>query len=470
MDVEIQLQIKQREFLNKVRETPVTFYGGSKGGGKSYALRNILLILLSENKGAKGLLIRKSYDELVANHIEMFFRENPVLFPLYNKTEKTLKLPNGSLLRFRHLQHPSDVYNYQGQEYDFIGIDELTQHTKEIFTILRSSNRTTNASIKPRMLLTGNPGGIGHGWVRKLFICKDLEPNEKQSDFSFVPAKVYDNDVLMKNDPEYVNRLEGLPPDLRAAYLDGNWDVFQGQFFREWNRDIHVIEPCELNPQWKRYISIDYGFSNQSAVLWFAVNFDGQVIVYRELYQTELTYQQLGQKISEMTPDNTFLRNGIAYNEKENIRYITFDPALQARSNESGVSGENLLKEGIGRLKAPLIAANNNRKYGWGVMREYLKEIPNPYGGKTAGIVFFNTCINTIKTLPEQIYDPVHIEDLDTDGEDHIVDAIRYFLVTQKVLPTSRNTEEKKERSSSEKYFYDKIQGKLRKQRGYYAK
>lgn len=473
-EIQITLQQKQREFLNQVRQTPVTFYGGAKGGGKSYALRNILLILLGENKNAKALLIRKTYDELVANHIEMLFRENPVLFEMYNKGEKTLYLPNGSLLRFRHLQHPSDVYNYQGQEYDFIGIDELTQHTKEIFTILRSSNRTTNPKIKPRMLLTGNPGGIGHGWVRKLFIVGDLEERETKEDYTFIPAKVYDNDVLISNDPDYLKRLEALPEDLREAYLNGNWDVFKGQFFREWDRDIHVITPFELYPQWTRYITIDYGYSAPSAVLWCAVDYSGRVIVYRELYEKELTFTQLARKIVEMTPQEEFQANGTTYNERKNIKYIAYDPSLQARSSESGVSGDEILRQTLrdGGLSAPLIPANNNRKYGWGIMREFLAIRPDAIKGDTAGIVFFNTCLNSIRTIPEQIYDATHLEELDTDGEDHLADSIRYGLVTLRIQKSSSDYTPKEELSIGEKTFQIKLKNRkkgIRDRRGKYV-
>src|SRR4030042_4256833 len=162
----VRRQPQQEEFREAVMKCPVVFCGGAKGGGKSYAIRNILLELICQYPNSKALLVRKTYDELVSNHIDAFFRENPGLIKYYRAGDRKLILPNGSSLSFRHLQFLSDVYVYQGQEFDFIGIDEITQHEKEVFTVLRSSNRTTNSKIKPKFLLTGNPGGIGHVWVK----------------------------------------------------------------------------------------------------------------------------------------------------------------------------------------------------------------------------------------------------------------------------------------------------------------
>ncbi len=469
--VNITLQKKQREFKNSVDKYPVTFYGGAKGGGKSYALRNIMLWLLLKTPNTKGIIIRKTYDELVSNHIEQFFRENPVLFGYYNKGDKLFSLPNGSILRFRHLQYAQDVYNYQGQEFDYIGIDELTQHPKDTFTILRSSNRTTNPKVKPRVRLTGNPGGIGHGWVRKLFLNKEYEENENPEDYNFISAKVWDNAEIINNDPDYVKRLEALPEDLRKAYLDGNWDVFQGQFFREWNRDIHVIEPFELYPQFKRFISIDYGYSAPSSVHWYAIDYQGRVICYRELYETELTFTELGKKIAEMTPQEILLNNGMHYDERQAISYITYDPAIKAKSSESGISGDELLGKELrdGGLSTAMIPANNNRSYGWGVMREFLRPRPDAVGGQTAGIVWFHTCHNAIRTIPEQIYSTVKLEDLDTTGEDHCADEVRYALVSHRVQPSKtevyhgQKITEKTARTPQEKAFYKKMKENKRK-------
>lgn len=419
-EIKIQLQSKQRAFQRAVEEFPVVFFGGAKGGGKSYGLRNILLILLSKYEKSKGLLIRKTYDELVSNHIEQMFKENPDLFQYYNAGDKMLKLPNGSILRFRHLQHPSDVYNYQGQEFDFIGIDELTQHEKEIFTILRSSNRTTDVRIKPRMILTGNPGGIGHGWVKRLFIDKDYEPNEDPKEYTFVSSKVKDNQVLMDNDPDYIKRLEALPEDLRKAYLEGDWDIFKGQYFGEWRRELHTCEPHTILPHYKKFICGDYGFAAPSAVYWCYTDNDGRVFVYRELYKSGLTFANLAKEIIRMTGNET-------------IDYWVFDPSIWAKKGETELSGVEIMEQTYKDVTKKMIIiqkGNNDRINGWGVFREHLKPILIQ-DKKTTKLQIFNTCREAIRTIPGLIYDEHKVEDLNSDGEDHAADSIRYGLMSR---------------------------------------
>jgi phage terminase large subunit len=406
------------------------------------------LILCATYPKSKGLLIRKTYDELISNHIDQFFRENPELIRYFNKGERTLTLPNGSTLKFRHLGNKNDVYNYQGQEFDFIGIDEITQHAKEVFTILRSSNRTTNPLIKPKFILTGNPGGIGHSWVKKLFILREFEKNENSDDYFFVPAKVWDNAEIIDNDPEYIKRLQGLPEHLRKAYLDGEWDIFEGQFFSEWKYENHVIEPFNLDKRWRRFICVDYGYAAPSAVYWCASDFNGRVIVYRELYQTGLTYKDLGWEIAHKME------------ESEEVDYAVFDPSLWGKDSATGLTGIDLIKQGIGdKKKIRLIAANNDRNYGWGVVRDYLKLRLSPYGIQESGIVFFKTCTNAIRTIPEMIYDAIRVEDMDTDLEDHACDAIRYGLVS-KIIKPSDKTEIDKQVSEQERAW--KLKQKLR--------
>src|SRR3990167_1368528 len=173
----------------------------------------------------------------------MFFTEYPATAQWFHRGEKAIFWPNGSITEFSYLSNTDDVYTYQGREYEDISIDEITQHEEEVFKILRSSNRTTNPDIKPSMLLTGNPGGIGHAWARRIFVDRDFKPEENPKDFDFVQAKVWDNKALMDADPEYVKRLEDLPEDKRRAYLEGDWDVFAGQVFSEFRREKHVISP-----------------------------------------------------------------------------------------------------------------------------------------------------------------------------------------------------------------------------------
>ena len=192
--------------------------------------------------GTKGLIVRKTYPELLSNHIRQFFIEYPETVNWYKVAEKAIYWPNGSITEFSHLSRADDVYTYQGREYQDISIDEITQHEEVVFKILRSSLRTTDPRIEPRMLLTGNPGGIGHLWVKRIFIDKDFKPEENPKDFGFVQASVWDNKALMNADPDYVKRLQDLPEDKRKAYLEGDWNIFAGQYYGEFKEKKHVIK------------------------------------------------------------------------------------------------------------------------------------------------------------------------------------------------------------------------------------
>jgi hypothetical protein len=191
--------------------------------------------------------------------------------------------------------------------------------------------------------------------------------------------------------------------------------------------------------------------------------------VYRELYKSELTFSELGKTIAQMTPVTEELTQGGLYYEQKNISYITYDPALDARSSESGQSGSEILSKALrdNGITAAMIPANNNRKYGWGVMREYLRERPAATGDTTAGIVWFDTCFNAVRTIPEQIYSTTHLEDLDTDGEDHCSDDTRYGLVSMKTRPSDPDTEPKKIMSASEQEFNKKMKRLKQLRQGY---
>lgn len=419
----IRLQPKQRAFYKAVQNYPVTLFGGAKGGGKSYGMRNILLILISQNPGSRALLIRKTYDELVSNHIDAFLKENPALVKYYVAGEKKIVLPNKSSLSFRHLQFASDVYNYQGQEFDFIGIDEITQHEKEVYTVLRSSNRTTNPKIKPKFLLTGNPGGIGHVWVKNLFISGVYDTNEHSEDYAFVPARVHDNRALMDADPDYIKRLEALPEHLRKAYLDGDWDIFAGQYFSEWRREEHVCEPFEIPDTWKRFRGIDFGREAPFCCLWFALDYDGNVWAYREYYQAGKDADENAAEVLRMSEKGRDFRKDPIY---ERYEYSVADASIFARTGH----GEPI-SEILARHKIICIPSSKDRIAGWTVMHQYLRT-PNPK------LIFFNTCVNAIRTIPSLIHDENHPEDLETASEDHAADAVRYFLQTLRERHTVR--------------------------------
>lgn len=161
----------------------------------------------------------------------------------YNQTKGIMTFGNGSTIKFSYCRNLADVLKYQGTEWDFIGIEELTHWTFKEWKIMMGSLRSTKKGVKPNFFATANPGGIGHKWVKRLWISKDYLPGEYPEEYGFVQSFVYDNPTLTTNDPGYVRNLESLPDMQRKAFLEGDWDVFEGQYFDEWRKEIHTCRP-----------------------------------------------------------------------------------------------------------------------------------------------------------------------------------------------------------------------------------
>lgn len=432
MNLDIPLQKKQRLAYQRSLNTPILFYGGARGGGKSYLVRARELIRRLQHKNTKGLIVRKTFPELLSNHIRPFFKEYPQSREWYNKAEKTIYWPNGSTTEFSYLQHTDDVYTYQGREYEDISIDEVTQHDWEVVKILRASNRTTQ-DIKPTMFLTGNPGGVGHSEVKRVFVDRDFRDNENPHDYDFVQSHVWDNDALMKADPDYVKRLESLPDHLRRAYLYGDWDVFAGQVFSEFRRDVHVVRPFPVPEAWEKYISFDWGVNNPFCVNWYAVDPDGHIFMYRELYMNGSDFEkQYGTSLTPRRLAKMVL--GITRKAKEEYNYCVADPSIwnsiiwkagtpSQKEYEEGESiAEIMIDEGLN-----LIRGDNDRINGLNRVREALSPAPSGF----PWLRFFESCVKNIRTLPALVYDEYRVEDVDTDGDDHGYDSLRYFLMSR---------------------------------------
>ena len=210
-ELHIALQSKQKQFRDSINDYPVTLYGGAKGGGKSYGLRVILLLRRFQYEGNNGAIFRKTYPELEANHIRPLFQEFPSLREYWNEQKKLLTLPNNSTLQFCHCANEADVDLYQGREFHDLAIDEAGQWTEKMFRKLQGSNRSSKPGIKARTILTGNPGGPGHTWLKRIFIERRFNDREREADYNFIQALVDDNAALIENDPDYVHRLNSEP-------------------------------------------------------------------------------------------------------------------------------------------------------------------------------------------------------------------------------------------------------------------
>ncbi len=409
------LQPKQLEFA--YCRAKYRLYGGAKGGGKSFAMRSECVRQAKSLENVKGLVLRRTFPEVRKNALYPMLSELPEGSFNYNASEHVIRFPNGSSIEFSYCRNYKDVLRYQGIEYDFICIEELTHWTEEEFKILKTCLRSPRAEVTPNFFGSTNPSGVGHGWVKRLFINRQFEKGEKPQDYAFIPAQVYDNKVLMESQPEYIEDLEDLPDKLRRAYLGGDWDIFEGQYFPEFNRDVHVIDPIIPKGDFikRRIVAVDYGYSAPSCALWLAQDTQDNVICYRELYETGLTYEMLAKKIQEMTT------------EDEDCRPVIVDPAIVAKpSEETGTSGGDILKKAGLKVKG----ADNARLKGWMTVRNYLRTFKDPNTNElTAKLKISSNCANLIRTLPEQIHDDTNVEDLYTKGEDHAVDTVRYGLV-----------------------------------------
>ncbi|MBX6361977.1 MAG: hypothetical protein IRZ03_18125 [Acidobacterium ailaaui] len=391
-------------------------YGGARGGGKSWAMRRKFVLLALKYPDLKLLLLRRTLPELRENHVMPLMREL-YGFARYKEQDKMFIFPNGSRIVLGYCDAEKEVYRYQGHEYDVIGLEEATHFTEAMRDFFETCNRSTRTDFKPRMYYTSNPGGVGHAWFKRLFIDRQFKVTENPDDYVFITAKVYDNTVLMQANPEYVKTLENLPDDLREAFLHGNWDVFAGQYFREWRRDTHVIEPFYIPREWMRFCSIDWGYNDPCAVYWHAVN-DSHVYTYRELYITQTNASDVAKRILELS-------------QGERIEYTVASPDMwhkrgTALSKDGQMKGESIaeifMDSGVYLEKA-----DNDRIQGWNRMREYMKIAPDgqPYW------LIFNTCHNLIRTLPQLIHDERNVEDVADGIEDHAAESCRYGLMSR---------------------------------------
>lgn len=380
-------------------------YGGARGGGKSWALRRALVGRRLKHPGSRGLVLRRTYEELYGNHILPLLKALPGDCYNYNASQHRITFTNGSIQEFGFCKNDMDVLRYHGQEYDDIGIDEAEQWREEWFDQLAGSCRTVRKDLRPLIISTFMPGGIGHGWCKRRWVDRDFRDNENGDEYLFVRAKVWDNPVLTENDPDYVKTLEALPEDLRRAWLDGDFDVFAGQYFRELRREVHGFEG-DPPPGWT-FRCLDYGEQSPSAVYWVRVDREGVCWIYRELYGPGYSYSDLASKMIEMSvnPDGS----------PEQIRYTVTPPDLWAKRLDRYGSGTTKPVSGaeiMARHGVPSIVANNDRIEGWRRMREFLRYPPSLF-------VHLDNCPHWWRTVPALIHDEHNGEDVDTDCEDH---------------------------------------------------
>jgi len=426
----------QTEFLASTEQE--VLYGGSAGGGKSYAMIADPVRYLN-NPNAQMLLVRRSTEELrelISVSKQLYPRAIPGI--KFMERDKTWVAPSGATLWMSYLDRDDDVMRYQGQAFNWIGFDELTQwSTPYPWNYMRSRLRTTKASGLPLyMRATTNPGGPGHQWVKKTFIdpgtprkpfwATDPETGETiawpkghtregQPLFKrrFIPATLFDNPYLA-DDGMYEANLLSLPEHQRRQLLEGDWDINEGAAFPEFNRKLHVVEPFEIPHSWPRFRAADYGYGSYSGIVWIAVAPDEQLIVYREMYVQKILATDLADMILDVESE-------------EKIRYGVLDSSLWHKRGDTGPSlAEQMIVKGCrwrpaDRSKGSRVSGKN----------EIHRRLQVDEFTEEPRLVIFDTCKNLISQLPSIPLDKNNPEDVDTHAEDHLYDALRYGVMTR---------------------------------------
>lgn len=447
-------QAKQATF--QARGEYEALYGGAAGGGKSDAILTEALRQV-HIPHYRGLILRKTYpqlSELVDRSRELYYGAYPKA--VYNDSKHFWKFPSGAKIYFGAMQHTKDRINYQGKRYDFIAFDELTHFTWEEYSYMFSRNRPSGPGTRCYIRATTNPGGIGHGWVKERFITAappmtpiktrisipgpDGKMMEMERSRIFVPSTVFDNDELLKNDPNYLANLSLLPEKEKKALLFGDWDSFAGQVFTEWKNDpahyedrvgTHVIKPFVIPKSWRIFRGFDFGYSRPFAVEWIAVDHDGRAYVIAELYGctgtpnegVRYTPSQIAEKIKSFEAGHPNLSG-------RKIRGIA-DPAISKAETGESIA-DMFAREGV------FFDFGDNQRLAGKMQFHYRlsfdeNNIPMMY--------VFENCTHFIRTVPTLVYDPSNVEDIDSSGEDHIYDCVRYVLMENLISPKNGPSE-----------------------------
>ena len=413
------------------------------------------ILLCLNYAGIVVCIIRKSYPELTKNHIrplkKMLRCGTPDALARYNDKEKTLTFSNGSMILFSYLETQRDMDRFQGTEADVFFIDEATQQPEDYWGDIKACLRAPNQYPK-RIYLTCNPGGQGHAWVKRLFIDRRFNENEKPEEYRFIQALVTDNKALMKAQPEYLDQLKSLPPKKRKAWLEGDWNIYEGQIFEDFREEpdmvaaeeaglnltaeelkrerrfTHVIEPFEIPKDWTICRSFDWGYNKPFSVGWWAVDYNGTVYRILELYGctetpnegVKWTPAQLFAEVQRIESEHRWLKG-------KKIRGVA-DPAIwDAQYGES-------IAETAMKYQVFFEKGDHERLPGW--MQIHYRFMFDEHG--LPMMYIFSNCRAFIRTIPTLQYDEHKPEDLDTDGEDHVADEVRYFLMSRPIKPRAK--------------------------------
>lgn len=413
------LNPKQELFLKS--KTLYCAYGGARGGGKSHAVRIDAVLGALEHPGIKILIVRRRYTDLQGNYVEPFKKLIPSTVAEYNSQLHTYYFINGSTIKLGHFQSYAQAEDeYQGQEWHWIFMDEATQFSEQEFRLLGGCMRSAD-DIGVKFRLTCNPGGVGHRWVRRLFIdrqfktdCENPEENENPDDYEFIQALVTDNTALMNSESgkAYLKQLSSLPENIRAAHRYGDWNALSGNYFPEFQIATHTIKPFSIPKNWARYRAFDYGL-DMLAVLWFAVSPEGHIYMYRELKKSGLIASDAAELIKAHT----------GMDERVVCTYAPDD--IWSRQKDTGKT----MAEVFLTHEVQIVKASRSRVQGW----IQVKEMFAPMDDGKPKLIVFSTCREFIDDIQAIQADDKNPNDCAVEPHDitHICDACRYFCISR---------------------------------------
>jgi hypothetical protein len=456
--IEFKLYRKQQRAL--MTEAMEVLYGGAAGSGKSYMMRVMAIILCMEVANIKVFLFRRLYKELYINHVfspdgflvmlKPFIDNGDVVF---NKSDGVFNFWNGAQIYLCHAQHENDINSYLGAEIHCLLIDEATQFSEKMIRFIRTRVRLGGLTIPdrwrgllPKIIYGTNPGGISHAYFKRGFVAHGpghvytAPVQDGGMSREFIPARSGDNIVMLRNDPKYSERIMGLGDDrLAQAYLEGNWDLEEGNAFSDlWDTNVHVIESLEIPRTWKIDRSHDYGYSAPAATIW-TVESDGtagiinnkkivlprkSLIIISETYFADkddkglrLLPFELGQRMHDHESNNGLRMRTEA--GPADVSIFDKDRGMASIHDE-------YVKKGVRFTKAD--KRPGSRERGFVLMRQRLKatatrNVESPW------MFVHRQCVHTVSQIPELPIDPENPQDVYSAANDHIYDAIRYRVL-----------------------------------------
>jgi hypothetical protein len=455
------------------------FYGGAVGGGKSHLLRVASIVYSIWVPGLQVYIFRKTYKELIANHIHTpggflellhdFLNDGLVK---HNKSDNSFDFKNGSRIQLAHCQYDSDVQQYLGAQIGFLAVDESTHLSDHVYRYLRSRVRLGNLQVPkvhiegvngeqiylpdmfPRILACSNPGNISHNFWKREFVLPGAEidygtwranPEDGGMNRQFIPSRVDDNPTLIENDPGYKDRIRGMGQDhLVDAMLEGDWDIVAGGALDDlWNSSIHAIKPFRIPRTWKVDRAYDYGSSAPYGVIWFAESNGEDVEIEPGVYKS---YPPGSLFLIEEIYGANDKDEGLKETPRQTARKIKMVEAITSlfKNVRSGPADNSIFDTDRGESIADLMATEGvcwvgsdkrpgSRINGLNKIRQMLANAVDREG---PGLYFFRNCVNCIKFIPTVPRDEKNPEDVDTKANDHLYDVLRYKVLSIDNMPT----------------------------------